>query len=136
LIRGSKHCISKISPPISLRLFDGSLVPNGPISMYADIDFSLPGSVSVPHWFHFLVTHLDSSISMVLGYNWLAAHNPEINWHTGCVTLCSLLVNMSLRMSLPTESGTSAVLLPFSPASSPHPPFPSPMPLNIQLISA
>ena len=75
LIKSSKHSVSKICPPISLRLFDGSLAPSGPISASADIKFSLPGSP--PDNFSFLVTQLDPSISMALGHNWLVAKKPR-----------------------------------------------------------
>ena len=79
LIKSSKHSVSKICPPISLRLFDGSLAPSGLISASADIKFSLPGSP--PECFSFLVTQLDPSVSLALGYDWLVtlpSHLPSI----------------------------------------------------------
>ena len=80
--------ISSIDPPVELQLFDGSVAPNEPIHSYVDLDFMLPGSFT--DCFPFLVTWLDSSCSMALGYDWLFTHNPNINWRTGRITLHNL----------------------------------------------
>src|ERR1700742_775294 len=87
LVTLSKVTTSLINPPISLRLFDGSVAPSGPITMYADIGFSFLDSAdaspaSADH-FRFLATRLDSSVQMALGYDWLLARNPLIDWCTG-----------------------------------------------------
>ena len=37
----------------------------------------------------FYVTLLDSSCSMVLGYNWLKQHNPLIDWSSSQISFCS-----------------------------------------------
>ena len=73
-----------IYPPITLKLFDGSVAPSGPISLYTDLDFSLPGFP--PDHFRFLATSLDSSCDLALGHDWLNARNPDIDWRAG--TIC------------------------------------------------
>src|ERR1700742_4283975 len=87
LVNVSKIKTLLINPPISLRLFDGSVAPSGPITMYADICFSFldsaDASPAAPEHFRFLATCLDSSVQMALGYDWLLARNPLINWRTG-----------------------------------------------------
>ena len=121
LIKSSKHSVSKICPPISLRLFDGSLAPSGPISASADIKFSLPGSP--PECFSFLVTQLDPSVSLALGYDWLVARNPDIDWRTGQITLRDS-VGPSMTPKALTERAAAI-------RESPKPP-----PLDIKLLDA
>jgi transposase InsO family protein len=67
-----------INPPVDLLLFDGSVAPNGPIRSYVDLEFTLPGAET--DQFEFLVTQLDRSCSLVLGYDWLQTRNPHIDW--------------------------------------------------------
>ena len=99
LLRSSDCSTHVIDPPLSLRLFDGSVAPSGPITMYADLDFSLPGSKS--ERFRFLSTSLDSSCSLALGYDWLLERNPDIDWRSGQIRLRD-----PSKTPLPTPSDT------------------------------
>ena len=64
------------TPPVALCLFNGSL--NSTISEIANLPiiFSTGNCINLD----FYVTLLDSSCSLVFGYNWLARHNPLIDW--------------------------------------------------------
>src|SRR5215469_52379 len=75
---------STLPSPISLRLFDGSVAPNGLIREFVDIDFSIAGTPQ--DRFQFLITRLDPSVSMALGYDWLSQQNPRIDWRAGTIT--------------------------------------------------
>ena len=67
------------TPPVALCLFDSSL--NSTISKIANLPiiFSTSNCMNLD----FYVISLDSSCSLVLGYNWLAQHNPLIDWVNG-----------------------------------------------------
>src|SRR5215469_2054829 len=107
---------SKLPSPISLRLFDGSVAPNGPIREYVDIDFSLPGAPQ--DHFRFLITSLGPSVSMALGYDWLSQRNPLIDWRTGTITF-------------PADTQTEKEV-----TDTPTPASPSPCIPHIEIVSA
>ena len=44
----------------------------------------------VSETFDFLITDLDPSISMALGYDWLAERNPQIDWKNAMVDIKTL----------------------------------------------
>src|SRR5258706_10238213 len=62
--------------PIPLKMFDGSTPSNVSKKVRMPITFS----TGEMHHLEFFVTNLDENYSLVLGYDWLAQHNPNIDW--------------------------------------------------------
>ena len=85
------------------------------------------------------VTPLDSSCSVVLGYNWLTHCNPLLNWVLGSITFHPHLLesltpsptSSAKKAQLPSQNSTILETLP-TPAT-PNPPS---IPLHIALIGA
>jgi hypothetical protein len=119
---GSTHCfiddslIDKFSlpvsptPPIQLRLFDGS--SNAYITRTVNLPITFDNSESMT--LDFYVTRLDPSCSMVLGHNWLTRYNPLIDWVSGSITF------RPKQQDTLADSAPRAA--PIGPPDSDHPP--------------
>src|SRR5258707_11815068 len=67
---------SYLPNPILLKMFDGSTPSNVSKKVRMPITFS----TGETHHLEFFITNLDKNYSLVLGYDWLARHNPNIDW--------------------------------------------------------
>jgi len=113
--------------PVALRLFNGS--SNSTISEIANflIIFSTSDCINLD----FYVILLDSSFSLVLGYNWLTQHNSLIDWVNESINFCLFLqenltpscivANIPLTspsfLDIPLQSSESVVSIPASETS-------------------
>ena len=121
------HLKTSATPLVALHLFDGS--SNSTISEIANLPiiFSTSDCINLD----FYITPLDSSYSLVLGYNWLTRHNPLIDWVNGSInfrpslqenlTPSRVMANTPLAspsfLDTPLQSLDSAVSIPASETS-------------------
>ena len=122
------HKLPLISvPPIELKLIDGSSNSVITQSVEIPVSFSSGESMSV----NFYMTPLDSSCSLVLGYNWLTRYNPLIDWVLGSITFRPQLLDLSFPT--PTSSARAASLPSRKPISGTPPKTSAP---HISMINA
>src|SRR5258706_12794847 len=72
----NKLKFSYLPNPIPLKMFDGSTPSNVSKKVWMPITFSTGEMCHL----EFFITNLDENYSLVLGYDWLAQHNPNIDW--------------------------------------------------------
>src|SRR5258707_14227673 len=72
----NKLKFSYLLNPILLKMFDGSTPSNVSKKVWMLITFS----TGETHHLELFVTSLDENYSLILGYDWLAQHNPSIDW--------------------------------------------------------
>src|SRR5258708_2352415 len=75
-VMNNKLKFSYLPNPIPLKMFDGSTPSNVSKKVQMPITFS----TGETHHLEFFITNLDENYSLVLGYDWLAQHNPNIDW--------------------------------------------------------
>ncbi|KAJ8469582.1 hypothetical protein ONZ51_g8881 [Trametes cubensis] len=136
---GSSHCFidsefAKVHhlpttavTPIRLQLFDGT--SNQLINLFTSLPVHFPSGEVLN--IDFYVTPLDKSVSAVLGYSWLSAYNPLIDWKKRSV---------QFRSAPPTRPVSDPTVPPPAPAVrtpvTPEPPtLTSPTPTSAPRIS-
>src|SRR5258708_23810986 len=72
----NKLKFSYLLNPFPLKMFDGSTPSNVSKKVQMPITFS----TGETHHLEFFITNLDENYSLVLGYDWLARHNLNIDW--------------------------------------------------------
>src|SRR5258708_10114427 len=75
-VTNNKLKFSYLLNPIPLKMFDRSTPSNVSKKVQMPITFS----TGETHHLEFFVTNLDENYSLVLGYDWLAQHNLNIDW--------------------------------------------------------
>ena len=105
------HLKISATPLVALHLFDGP--SNSNISKIANLPIIFPIGDCIN--LDFYVTPLDYSYSLVLGYNWLAWHNPLIDWVNRLINFhLSLQENLTLSCVMANTSLASPLFLDIS----------------------
>src|SRR6266481_5824019 len=82
----NKLKFSYLPNPILLKMFDGSTPSNVSKKVWMLITFS----TGEMHHLELFITSLDENYSLILGYDWLAQHNPSIDWMETKITFREL----------------------------------------------
>jgi hypothetical protein len=90
--------------PIPLHLFDGSI--NASITEAIELPLRFPDGHTQS--VDFYVALLDSSISVVLGHNWLTRYNPLIDWVLGSITFRTPLSDPLVETQLASARAATA----------------------------
>src|SRR5258708_4293445 len=85
-VMNNKLKFSYLPNPIPLKMFDGSTPSNVSKKVWMPITFS---TGEMDH-LEFFITNLDENYSLVLGYDWLAQHNLNIDWMETKITFREL----------------------------------------------
>src|SRR6266446_8104918 len=72
----NKLKFSYLPNPILLKMFDRST----PLNVSKKVQMPITFSTGEMHHLEFFITNLDENYSLVLGYDWLAQHNLNIDW--------------------------------------------------------